>query len=341
VAVIPGLIALGEKQNVTGIELIEGLVVGYEILARVAKGMNPSHLNRGYHTTGTVGPFGAAAACSKILRLNRKATKNALAIAGLQGSGLLEVMESGQMMKPLHPAKASQAGVLAALLAKEGAEGPVLIFEGDKGFLKAFAEGCDLDGMVKDLGNGFEIMRVYFKLHAACRHIHPSIDAIIEIMNRDKIAIDEIERIVVNTYSIAHRLTGQNNEADTELAAKFNLPVSVALVLIYGRAGVDEYSIENMRNPLVRKLAKKVTIEVDKKRDMSYPNKRGASVRIKTSKGSYSYEVDNAKGESEFPFSDHELNDKFIQNAKKVLPIEKINKLQEIICNIEKKQHGH
>jgi len=287
--------------------------------------------------TGTVRPFEAAAACSKILNLNKREIKNALAIAGLQGAWLLEVTTSGQMMKPLHPGKAAQAGVLASLLAKEGADGPDLIFEGDKGFLKAFSEFGDLETITSDLGNRFEIMNIYFKLYAACRHIHPSLDAVIEIMNRNKITIDEIEGIDVHTYSIAYKLTGQNDAANTELAAKFNLPVSVALVLLYGEAGVKEYSTENITNPLVQNLAKKVTIEIDKERDDVYPNKRGASVKIKTSKGIYTYGVDNPKGEPEFPFSDDELNDKFFQNAKKFLPIGKINKLQETITHIEGK----
>ena len=335
VAIIPASLAMAEKENVTGRELIEAITVGYEIFLRIATAINPSHLLKGFHTTGTVGPFGAAAACSKILNLSKIEVKNALAIAGLQGAGLLEVATSGQMMKPLHPGRAAEAGVLASLLAKEGAGGPDLIFEGDKGFLKAFSESSDLGRMVTNLGNSFEIMNIYFKLHAACRHIHPSLDAILEIMNKNKIAIDEIDGIHINTYSIAYKLTGQNDVADTELAAKFNLPVSIALALVYGKAGVDEYSIENIKNPLIQKLAKKVTIEIDKKMDESYPNKRGASVKIKTSKGFYACEMDNPRGEPEFPFSDDELNDKFIQNSKKVLPMEKINKLQEVLLNIE------
>lgn len=337
VVVIPAALALAEAEDITGEKLIEAITAGYETFLHIASAINPSHLMRGFHSTGTVGPFGAAAACSKILNLSKKQIRNSLSIAGLQGAGLLEVTTSGQMMKPLHPGKAAQAGVLASLLAKEGAEGPNLIFEGDKGFLKAFSEVGDLETITSDLGSRFEMMNIYFKMHAACRHIHPSLDAILEIVRRNKIAIDEIERIDVITYSIAYKLTGRNDPADTELAAKFNLPVSVALALLYGKAGVDEYSIENITNPLVQNLARKVTIEIDKKRDEIYPNKRGASVKIRTSKGFFTNNVDNPKGEPEFPFSDDELNNKFIQNSKKVLQMEKIEKLQTVISNIEKK----
>jgi len=106
VVIIPAALAMAEK-NITGKKLIEAITVGYETFLRIASGINPSHLMRGFHITGTVGPFGAAAACSKILSLSQEKIKNALSIAGLQGAGLLEVTTSGQMMKPLHLGKAA------------------------------------------------------------------------------------------------------------------------------------------------------------------------------------------------------------------------------------------
>jgi 2-methylcitrate dehydratase PrpD len=337
VVVIPSAIALAEKENITGKELIEAIVVGYEIFIRIAALINPSHLKRGFHTTGTVGPFGAAAACSKILNLNEREIKNALAIAGLQGAGLLEVLTSGQMMKPLHPGRAAQGGLIASLLAKGGAEGPNLILEGEKGFFKAFSDVREFNRISNDLGNNFEIMNIYFKLHAACRHIHPAIDAVKEIMERNEIDIDKIKRIEVSTYSVAYHLTGRKGEEDTELGAKFNLPISIALVLVYGKAGIDEYSMEHIKKPMVRELSKKVKVIVDKERDYVYPNKRSACVKIEDSKGAYQYEVELPKGDPEVPLSDDELKDKFFHNAKKALPIGKITEIQETISNIEEK----
>jgi 2-methylcitrate dehydratase PrpD len=334
VVIIPAAIGIAERGDVTGNKLIESIVVGYEIFVRIATIINPSHLKRGFHTTGTVGPFGAAAACSKILNLNKREIKNALAIAGLQGAGLLEVLTSGQMIKPLHPGKAAQGGIIASLLAKEGAEGPDLILEGEKGFFKAFSDIGELGKISITLGNVFEIMNIYFKLHAACRHIHPTIDAVMEIMNRNKIDVNEIKRIDVNTYSIAYNLTGKKEERDTEYSAKFNLPISIALVLVYGKAGIDEYSLECIRNPLVQNLAKKTKIVVDKERDDIYPTKRGASVKIQTQKEIYIHEVDNPRGEPEIPFSDDELNEKFFQNGKRMLSIEKLTEIQKWILNI-------
>ncbi len=319
-AIIPAAIALAERQDAANKELIESIVVGYEIFIRIARAMNPAHLKKGFHTTGTVGPFGAAAACSKLLRLSAKKVQNALGIAGLQGAGLLEVMDSGQMMKPLHPGRAAQSGVLAAFMAELGAEGPEEILEGPKGYFRAFSDGVDVTRLVGGLGATFEIPNVYFKMHAACRHVHPVLDALREIVNAHGVSVEEIERIDASTYSVAYSLVGRNKEATSDLAAKFSIPVSVALMLLYGRAGTDEYSMECVGNPAVQGIADRVFVTVDELRDKCYPAKRGAEVKVKTRRGTFRSEIEIPRGDPENPFTYAELRDKFLSNATKVLP---------------------
>ena len=336
VTTLPAALAMAEREDATGMALIEAIVVGYEIFARIASLVNPSHLRRGFHTTGTIGPFGAAAACSKILKLSREATKNALAIAGLQGAGLLEVLERGQMMKPLHPGKAAQAGLLASLLAEKGAEGPSSIFEGEKGFFKAFSDGVPSKEISRAFERPFEIMNTYFKRYAACRHIHSSLDALKEILGRNAIDIHAIERIDVHTYSVAYRLTGQNRDVRREVDAKFSLPLSIGLMCVYGNAGVDEYSMEKIRHPLVQRIAAEVAVIVDQARDDAYPKERSSRVDVITSKGTFRHEVHLPKGDPEDPLSDEELKEKFSHNARKVLEQEKIEKAIEILFGKER-----
>ena len=335
VAIIPAALAMGEREDVTGRELIEGVVVGYEIFICVAAAINPSHLKRGFHTTGTVGPFGAAAACSKILKLNQEETKNGLGIAGLQGAGLLEVTEAGQMMKPLHPGKAAQAGVLAALLAKEGAEGPGSIFEGEKGFWGAFSDEVLPEDVSNHLGKPFEILNTYFKKYAACRHIHPALEALKAIMDKNGIDIHGIDRIDVHTYSVAYQLTGRNREARREMDAKFSLPLSAGLMCVYGKAGVEQYSMECLENPWVRRIAERVTVAVDPERDEVYPRERSSRVDVVTSKGTFSHEVRLPKGDPENPFSDEELKEKFSQNARRVLNPERTEEIKKVLFQKE------
>ena len=335
VVVFPAALALAEQQNITGQNFIASIIAGYETLLYIAKNINPSHLQRGFHTTANVGAFGAAAACSKILGLNKAQVENALSIAGLCGGGLLEVLTSGQMMKPFQTARAAQAGLMAALLAEQGARGPELVFEGEKGFFRAYADkgitGDDFEG----LGTAFEIMNAYFKIYSACRHIHPALDAVAEIVKLNQLAAEKISAIEIETYSIAYSLTSHRAVEISEAAAKFSMPISVALMLVCGRLDGSVFTIENIKNPLVQSLADKITISVDRKRDVLYPKQRGAKVAIKTGGKTYSFEVNHPKGEPENPLSDDELIKKFRENAELIFSQRKAQEICQNVFNLE------
>jgi 2-methylcitrate dehydratase PrpD len=336
VPLIPAAVALAERDNRSGKQLIEAIVVGYETFIRVARAINPKHLERGFHTTGTVGSLGAAAACAKVLQLGRQETAHAISIAGLQSAGLLEVLKTGQIMKPLHPAKASHAGVLSALLAGKGNQGPDPLFEGNNGFLKAYAGIAASPDITAGLGKQYEINNVYFKIHAACRHVHPALDAVLTMMSKHKIPTDRITNIKVYTYSIANKLTGQIRKVENELEAKFSLPVSMGLMLRYGRAGVDEYEMAMINDDMVQRMADKVEIIIEPERDAIYPKQRGARVVISAADQVYSEDVPVPKGDPENPFSDDELREKFLSNAKKTISARNAEEVCNRIFNLEK-----
>jgi len=151
--IIPAAIACAELCNASSEELINGIVVGYEVWIRVAMAINPSNLMRGFHTTGVVGPFGAAAAAASIMHLNKDQTIGAIGLAGLQGAGLLEVMHDDEAakVKSISTARAAMAGLFAAVIAKEGARGPVAILEGDDGFLRAMSDKVNLEALTRGL----------------------------------------------------------------------------------------------------------------------------------------------------------------------------------------------
>ena len=331
VTVIPAALAVAEKSGASYKDLIVAVVAGYDVFIRIARAVNPSHLQRGFHSTGTLGPFGAAAACGKLLGLDAKQIENALAIAGLQGAGLLQALDSGQMMKPLHPGRAAQAGALAALLAKDGAQGPDEILEGAKGWFKAYADKVDARALHEGLGTRFEILGVYFKMHAACRHVHPTLDALVKTVNTHGVALNEIEKIEVGTYPVAYSLTGQQNRVGSELAAKFSIPVSVALMLFYKEAGVDVYSPERLQEPVLQGIADRVAVRSDAWRADVYPAQRGAEVKVHTPRGVFGAEVEIPKGDPENPFSPEELRVKFLSNASKRLSAADAMKLGDLV----------
>src|SRR5438067_7973142 len=111
VAILPGLIALAEQRNSPGREVVAAFVAGYETACRIGMALRPGHYDRGFHATGTVGAFGAAAACAHLLGLDAEATARALGIAGTQAAGLKSQFRT--MCKPFHAGKASQSGLLA------------------------------------------------------------------------------------------------------------------------------------------------------------------------------------------------------------------------------------
>jgi 2-methylcitrate dehydratase PrpD len=335
--IIPAAIAAAELYQASTRELIAGIVAGYEVMIRVGMAITPSSLNRGFHITGITGPFGAAAAAAKIMGLTHEKTVNALGIAGLQQSGLIQVNHEveGAMVKPINPAKAAMSGLLSSILAEKGAKGPLHIFEGEDGYLKAVADEVDTALLTKDLGREFEICNVYLKLYAACRHAHASMDAALEAFRGSHIDVTEIQEISIETYPAALRLAGINN-ATTTSAGRFSIPFSVALALIKGDAGADKYSEENVRDPGIQGLARKVHLSVGSKWERLYPEKRGATATV-TDKNNHvwSHEVELAKGEPENPASWEEISKKFYTNATLLIADKEAKKLGDTMMKLE------
>ena len=338
VVTIPPAIALAEHLDLSGRDLLEAVVIGYEFFIRLGAALNPDLLTRGFHTTATVGAVASGAACAKLLRLSRSQTEQALALSALQSAGLLEVLTSGESGKSFQVGKAAQSGVLAARMAAAGADGPERVFEGDKGFFKAFSgKAVDPDALCGSFGRDYATPGVYFKRHAACRHIHSALDALAEIAAKTGLSADEVQRIDVDTYSIARNLTGHLAGADSELAAKFSTPLALALYLVFGRTDAAAFTRANLSDPRVRRIAERVTVRVDPDRDAMLPDKRSALVIVHAGSGVYRREVVYPKGEPEFPLSDREMQAKFEANATVVYSPEHARQLADTVLSIERR----
>ncbi|MBN1471298.1 MAG: MmgE/PrpD family protein [Syntrophaceae bacterium] len=338
VTVIPAAIAGGESKNADGKKLILGVVLGIEIICRIGRAVDPSHLKRGFHRTSTIGPFGAAAAVGKIYGLSEKALTMAMGFAGLQGAGLLEVLNTGAMAKPLQPAKAAMAGVISAELAIRNAESPATILEGEKGFFKAMADEVNTEELIKNLGNDFYIADQYFKLHASCRHTHPAIDAVLNLKKLYQIDAGDLSEITISTYPVAVDFAGKPHNPKSIEEAKFSIPFSVSLAMIFGDVNMDRYCLENIRNEDIHQLSSLVQIKSDKKWENLYPFKRGATVAITKKDGrKLLTEVELAKGEPENPATIKDLLDKFYNNTARMKK-DSSERLIEIIFELEKYQ---
>ncbi|MGB4363574.1 MAG: MmgE/PrpD family protein [Methanothermobacter tenebrarum] len=303
-SVIPAALALAEEEKVTGEKFLTSIIVGYEICLSLGLMINPYHRNIGFHSTGTCGTFGAAAASAKILSLNKKQTIDCLGLAGTQAAGLLESDHKGSMGKHLHAGRAAQSGVLSALLAREGFTGADTIIEGDEGFLNAMSPEHDTS---PELGN-FHVRKVYMKKYPICRHLHSTIDSAAKILNSlgmESINEDIVDEIIVKTYEVAAEHDDYKPENIESI--RQSLPYSLALFLLNG-----DLRLENMkRSKTAQKLAQKIKIEISEKMDSLYPEKRPSKVILRLKNRSLESSNILPHGEPEKPFTREDILKKF------------------------------
>lgn len=337
VAVIPVALSLAEAHRLTGRDAILAMVVGYDIFVRLATAMNPSHLSRGFHTTGTVGTIAAGGAAAKALNLNLDKVRNTLSFAALQAAGLLEVAESGQMAKPLHPAKAAFGGILSARLAEAGAEGPREPLEGRKGFIKAFTDHVDLDLLLKDLGKDFRIASCYVKLYPACRHTHAAIDAASNLRSSGLPSPDLLEKVKVHVYPAAINLTGTIYEPRSEDEAKFSLAYTVATALTKGNFTLQDLDVAKSFDRETRGLVSKIEIISDPLLENRAANIRGARVELVMKNGTTrQVEVKLPKGEPEVPVTFEDIEVKMASCAGAVFPEERLKAIARTVKKLDR-----
>ena len=235
--VASALLALAEVNGNTGREVIDALVIGIDVACRVGNMMYPNHYDRGWHITGSTGMLGAAAGCARLLKLNVQQTQMALGIAASQPIGLRE--QFGTMTKPFHPGGAARAGLMSALMAKNGFTASPRALEAPRGFVQVISDKCDWSEVTDELGERFEISFNTYKPFACGIVIHPSIDAACQLRAKGVKPAD-IERIELRVHSLVLELTGKKTPQDG-LQAKFSVYHGVACGLMFGKATEDQY----------------------------------------------------------------------------------------------------
>lgn len=259
VAILPGLLALAEVRGSSGREFGAAFVAGYETACRIGAALQPGHYDVGFHATGTVGSFGAAAACARLLGLDADATAVALGIAGTQVAGLKS--QFGTMCKPFHAGKAAQNGLLAARLAARGFTGRADILECVQGFAATHSADFSPDAALAAPENGFHILANLFKYHAACYMTHAPIECARRLRNEHRPTPEAIARITLRLDAGCDRICNIAAPVDG-LQSKFSLRQTVAMAL----AGIDTaslaaYSEKTARDPELIRLRERVAID--------------------------------------------------------------------------------
>jgi 2-methylcitrate dehydratase PrpD len=320
---IAAALAAAELADADGAKLLAGVVAGYEISNRIAVAVNPRHYDF-WHTTATVGCFGAAGAAASILGLDGNRTAHALASAATMAAGLQQAFRADAMSKPLHAGRAAEAGLLSARLAAEGVTGALDALEGPRGFAAAMS-GADIDwdAVLADLGADWTITRMTFKNHAACGHLHAAVDAVRALTDEHALTAADIDRIEVGSYAKSLEICG-NATPVTAFEAKFSLPYCVAATLVLGSVRRAAFEDSALADPTVRAVAARVVHSVDPGCEAAFPRARSARVAIVTMDGRRLERfAPTRKGDPDNPLTDADLADKFGELAGPVLGAER------------------
>lgn len=332
--VLPAALAVAEKTNRTGKELIEAYVLGCEVVYSIGRAVEPGHFLSGWHNTGTHGIFGAAVAASKLLKLNADEITYALGIAGSEASGLRE--NFGTMTKPFHAGEASAKGVRAAMLARLGFTSAKTIFEGRNGFFNALCKKLEIDELTQNLGKPFGLPQVKLKLYPCCGAALRGIDGTLDLANEYNIKAEEVEEVIVKCHpGAADALT--YSKPITALEGKFSIQFPVALALSERGVTLEQFTDDRVREPKIINLMQRVKLVPTSELAATNSQVARAVVEITLKGGKkLAKTVDFPRGTPENPLSDKQLLQKYRSCARSVLSEKATKELQELLLNLEK-----
>lgn len=222
------LLALAQKYDMSMDVLLRAAVIGYETSFTMARSIQPTHKQRGYHATATCGLLGITMAASIVLDFDADMKKQAMSTAAVSATGTLKVLEDGSQLKPYNVGKTALLGLTAVQMAKAGFIGPDDAFSGAAGYFNQMygreevkLVSCLLDGT-------YAIEKAYIKPYAACRYTHPSIDIALEMRKNGVLSVDEIDSVEIKTYSMAVK-KHDHTEIPGSSSAKMSIPYNFSV----------------------------------------------------------------------------------------------------------------
>ena len=329
VAILPALLALAEERHSSGQAVIAAFVAGYETCCRIGMALRPGHYTRGFHATGTVGAFGAAAACAHLLGLDAEATARALGIAGTQSAGLKS--QFGTMCKPFHAGKAAQNGLLAARLAARGFSSRPDLIECAQGFAATHAPDFFPGKALAEPKRGFHIFNNLFKYHAACYMTHAPIECGRQLREQG-VAPADIAAIKLALHHATDRVC--NIPAPTDgLEAKFSLRQTVAMALSgIDTASLGAYSVATATDPALVGLRERVNF--DFRDDLP---EAGAEIEVELKDGRKATATfDAGIANADIADQGRRLAEKFDALATPVISAARARELREAVAGLDK-----
>jgi 2-methylcitrate dehydratase PrpD len=304
----PAAFAAAEWRGASGAAVMGAFILGWETQVRIARAAGPYHYEIGWHVTGAVGHFGAAAAVARLLGLDVERTVNALGTAGTQAAGLKQVY--GSMGKAFHPGKAAFDGYLSAVLAEEGFTSNDAVLEGPVGFWKVLSKDADPSYATDGLGATWELPNDGFKAYACGSLMHATIDAIITLRREHGISAADVASIEPRAPALLSWVMGKKNPR-TGLDGKFSSTHCAAVAMVDGAAGISQFTDERVVDDAVVAMRERVHFDYDE----NLP-KDEAFVTIRLNDGTVlTHHTPHNRGTPQNPMSDDELSAKFIELA--------------------------
>lgn len=303
--VAPALFALAETQPMSGAQLLHAFIIGVEVACRIGNAMSPGHYARGWHITSTCGVFGAAAAGGRRLGLDARAMGWALGAAAVQAGGLVEAL--GTMAKSISVGNAARNGLLSALLAAEGFDGPPQPLEGERGYLRVAADAPAIGLAADALGERWELLNNTYKPYPCGVVLNPVIDACLALSADARVrgGLARIVRIELTGHPLLRQRTDRPG-ITTGRQSQVSAQHAVAVALARGKAGLAEFSDAAVADPALRALGGKLAFRDEPQRSVD-----GVHVRIEFDDGtSLEREVEAARGSRARPLTDAELETK-------------------------------
>ena len=317
--ITPACLAIAEKMGgISGKELINAVVLGIDIMARLGLSLKLNFLTTGMSITPQSGTFGSSLAAGRLLRLDRKEMIHALGIAYSQVAGNIMCSIQGTMMVHIQIGLSSQAGILSALMAQRGIDAPQGVLQGSFGYFPVYQHNqYDPAVITNNLGKQFEVANVSTKYFPCCLCSHAAISATLRLAKEERVDPKGVEQIRVGVnqgnYNMVCQPLEQKRTASSFKEALFSLPYGVASALVRGHVSLEDFTLEAIQDERVRSIANKVAPFVDPLIDKQYGRTLGPAVVevIMKSGKKRSCRVDFVKGHPQNPMSLEECEEKF------------------------------
>src|SRR6266850_2236979 len=311
VPVLPAALALAERGGVSGKELMLAYHLGVEAECKIAEAISPRHYQDGFHSTGTCGPFGSAAACAKLLRFDLSKTLNAFGLAASQSGGLRE--NFGTMTKPFQAGHAAESGLVSAELVALGWTAAEQILEADRGFFHAFGGSYDPAAIMDRLGKPwtFASPGISLKPYPSGSLSHPAMTELARLIEVNKLQAAQVETLDVGAN---HQMTTTllHHQPKTGLEAKFSMEFCIAILLLEHKAGLKEFSDKVVQRADVQEMIRRVNFYIDPEAESAGYDKMTSLLKIHLKNGSFiAGRADFGKGSPANPMTFEEAAAKF------------------------------